>query len=424
MSKATDFLIDNSDKMDKKVRVAQTVMNKCLIPNFDASSAFGMRTFKSVVGSPIIIKQLDLKEKNDKATFEDKVNKLPLSSGGCPLAVALKESMEELNSRDEEVKKIFLITAGEDTDGGVPEYEVENIAGNVQVNIVGIGMKDRDLNAAEKIAQQTKGACCNIPEDKFSDDSAIQAIVAPVVDAMKSITFVAAPKPQPVATPKEEAPKMEPVQIAQPEAPRMAAFVAQPTMATTKVELPKTNNSQSATHIQSASVAHVEKEEFDAIAEAQKTADSIQIQLQTIISDVTEQLKGLYANIPSLVANDKQTIQKLIKSNESTVAENQALRNAEAQNIKSIDELKTINEEATGTISQLMQVIEDQRSTEEQNKKILEEISAERQKAAGTIAQLNQTIAQKEAQIKALEENKISMQAAIDELIGKLSSLR
>lgn len=432
MSKMTDFLIDNSDKMDKKVQVAQQVLVGSIIPNFDCNSVFGMRSFKSVVGSAIVIKQLDLKEKNDKAAFLEKANKLPMASGGCPLAVALKESLEELSNNEAETKKIILITAGEDTDGGVPEYEVEKSAKDIQINIIGIGMGEFQLADANKIAQMTGGVCCNIPAEQFNDNHAIETIVAPVVNAMKSDNKVAA---QPVSTPKAQ-PVVE-VQKEEPKesAPKMAAFVSQPKMAQsetkktpeikeTKIELPKVDLNPAATAIQSVTVEKTEQESFDAVAEVKETSDNIQVKMEQVITAVRAQLDELSQSIPSLLGSDLQTIQKMIRNNEASTKENQALRQAEEQNIKNIEELKKINEEATATISQLMQVIEDQRQTEEQNKKIVEEITAERKSAASQIEQLTQTIEAKEKEIAALEENKAEMQAAIDELIGKLSVLR
>lgn len=418
----TDFLIDNSDKMDKKTQTVQSVLIDELIPNFDFSSVFGMRTFKSVGGSAIVIKQLDLKEKNDKGTFMEKAQKMPMASGGCPLAVALKESMEELNSNEVETKKIFLITAGEDTDGGLPEYEVEKAAKNIQINIIGIGMDDVDLHTATKIAQMTGGVCCNIPADQLNNNSAIKEIVAPAVEALKNDGKVAI-QPSAPAKPVVVEEKVIEEKKEEPKAAPKTETAPQPQIAQTKVELPKINNS-SASSIQSSVVEKTEHEVFDAEAEAKATADNIQIKIDQVVANVTSQLNELCKCIPSLVSADLQTIQRMAKSNDAIKDENLALRQAEDKNIKSIEELKKINEEATATISQLMQVIEDQRHTEEHNKKIVEEIAAERKNAADQIELLTQTIEQKDKEIAALEANKAEMQAAIDDLIGKLSVLR
>ncbi len=354
MKQATDFLIDISDKMDKKLSITQKLLTDEIAPNFDFSGVFGMRIFKSVCGSPIIIKSLDLAEPNQKDDFIKKSTSLPYASGGAPIAETIKESISSLKSIDADAKRIILITTGEDTDGGVIDYEVEKANADVQLNIIGINMKDSDLRSAEKAAQLTNGVCCNIPEDKFQNASAIHEIVAPIIDAMngKIVSFTAsAPKVEvkqeaPKAEVKVEAPKVT-IEEPKAEAPRMAAFVQQPQPAQQKAEEQKPkqtieiNNkdfAKAAEVVQAVSVAaESAKDEFDAVAALQQANSSIE----------------------SLLKENMETLQRVIKNGEAIAKENQQLRNAEAENLNSIKSLQATIVEANGTIQQLKQVVSD-----------------------------------------------------------------
>lgn len=390
MKQITDFLIDISDKMDKKLSITQRILTDEIAPNFDFSGVFGMRIFKSVCGSPIIIKSLDLAEPNTKSDFITKATSLPLASGGSPIAATVKESMESLKALDADEKKIILITAGEDTDGGVLEYEVEKLALGIQVNIIGISMKDSDLRSAQKAAQLTSGVCCNIPEDKLGDPFAIRELVAPVINAMNTkCTPTAAPKqeapkaevkPEPVAQPKveqkeepkievKEEPKVEAKEEPKAEAPRMAAFMQQPAaqaqpqqVAQEKKPAPQIINknfAKEAESVQGVSVSQSSaRDNFDAVSALQNANQDIE----------------------SLLKTNMETLQRVLKENESLAKENEQLRAAEKSNLDSISQLQNTAKEANETIQQLHDVISD-----------------------------------KEAEIEALNANKRDLQVAINQ---------
>ena len=369
MKQVTDFLIDISDKMDKKLSITQRILTDEIAPNFDFSGVFGMRIFKSVCGSPIIIKSLDLAEPNTKSYFITKATSLPLASGGAPVAATVKESMESLKALDADEKKIVLITAGEDTDGGVFEYEVEKLALGIQVNIIGVTMRESDLRSAQKAAQLTGGVCCNIPEDKLGDPFAIRELVAPIINALNTKAAPAAPKveakpeapksevkPEPVAQPKveikeepKEELKIEAKEEPKVEAPRMAAFVQQPAAqaqpkqeeAPEKKPTPQINNknfAKEAESVQGVSVSqNFSREHFDAVSALQNANQDIE----------------------SLLKANMETLQRVLKEKENLTKENEQLRAAEKSNLESISQLQNTAKEANETIQQLHDIIAD-----------------------------------------------------------------
>lgn len=358
MKQVTDFLIDNSDKMDKKLSVTQKVLTDEIAPKFDFSHTFGMRTFKSICGSPIIIKSLDLAEPNTKDDFIKKATSLPLASGGSPITATVKESLESLAKIDADRKKILLITAGEDTDGGVLEYEVEKRASIAQINIIGVGMKDSDLRAAQKVAQLTNGICCNIPADKINDTSAIRETIAPVVEALLKEAPAAAPQvhveqAKPVVEEKKITPIIEIKQDVQEEAPKMAAFVQKPQPAQAATE--KREERQEPVKKQEVVISN---KDFAKETNAIKIA-TVETHVEDDKFDAVSALKSANEKISELLQSNMNTLQHVLKNGESTRKENEQLRAAEQQNQNSIQQLRKTIQEANNTIQQLKQVVSD-----------------------------------------------------------------
>ena len=383
MKQVTDFLIDISDKMDKKLSITQRILTDEIAPNFDFSGVFGMRIFKSVCGSPIIIKSLDLAEPNTKDDFIKKATSLPLASGGAPVAATVKESMESLKSMDAEGKRIVVITAGEDTDGGVLEYEVEKLAQQgIQVNIIGIAMRDSDLRSAQKSVELTSGVCCNIPEDKLSDPFAIRELVAPIIDALNGkYVAPAAPKAEVKAEPKvevKEEPKVVVKEEPVSEAPKMAAFVQQPKVNVQPAQQPKVEEKHE--EPVKKPVVEINNKNFAKVAESVKAASVPQNQNKEHF-DAVSALQNVNEDIESLLKSNMETLQRVLKEREELTKENEQLRAAEKTNLESINQLQETVKEANETIQQLKGVVSD-----------------------------------KDEEIQALEANKNDLQVAIDQL--------
>lgn len=81
MSTITDFLIDISDNMSKKLPIAQKAIKDEIIPLLNFSDPIGLRTFLSIVKSPIVINSIDLGLTNEH-DFSEKIEKLPIPNGG------------------------------------------------------------------------------------------------------------------------------------------------------------------------------------------------------------------------------------------------------------------------------------------------------------------------------------------------------
>ena len=348
MKQAIDFLIDISDKMDKKLSVTQRVLTDEIIPNISEEAEFGMRTFLSVAKCPIIINSLDM-GKNTKGDFIKKATSLPYPNGGTPIAEVISTSIDEIQKSKADRKIIFLIGAGEETEG-VYEMEVDRKKSDVQINIIGIGMRDTDLATAQKVAQSTGGICCNIPSDKFSDAHAIHEIVIPAIDVLKGKVIV--PQGKNEVLKQQEEPQRHQAIERKPEEtssiPKMAAFVSVPNAGTKPMQkdeprafkgnpanISAKNFNETAQSIHAAKTESAPQTNFDALAEIKQTNESIQ----------------------SLLNEHVATLQKVLQNNENQRKENTALREAEERNISSIQTLKAELEEAGDTISQLKEVV-------------------------------------------------------------------
>jgi hypothetical protein len=184
MKTITDFLIDISDNMKDRMSIAQKILSDEIIPSFDFSEPFGMRTFLSIARSPIVINSIDLGV-NSKNDFLERVKKLPLPNGGSPIAYTIQKSIDSLSKSEVPVKRIVLITAGIDTEGKSYEYEAEkgNKEENIQVNILGIGLGGPEEKTASKAATLSNGCFCNIPLDATS--SQIKEIILPLLSKLK-----------------------------------------------------------------------------------------------------------------------------------------------------------------------------------------------------------------------------------------------
>jgi hypothetical protein len=183
MQTITDFLIDISDNMKDRMSIAQQVLSDEIIPSYDFSEPFGMRTFLSIAKSPIVINSIDL-GLNSKNDFLERVKKLPLPNGGSPIAYTIQKSVESLTKNQTPVKRIVLVTAGIDTDGKSYGYEIEKgyKDNSIQVNILGIGLSDSEENAASKAAESSNGCFCNIPIDATA--SRIKEIISPLINKL------------------------------------------------------------------------------------------------------------------------------------------------------------------------------------------------------------------------------------------------
>ncbi|MBO5864404.1 MAG: hypothetical protein J6Q59_09075, partial [Paludibacteraceae bacterium] len=60
MATATDFLMDISDNISGKQKMVKRLFSDEIVPSLNFSEPIGLRTFLSVVGSPIIISSLDM----------------------------------------------------------------------------------------------------------------------------------------------------------------------------------------------------------------------------------------------------------------------------------------------------------------------------------------------------------------------------
>ena len=204
MKNAIDFLIDISDKMDKKLTITQTILQNEIIPYLNFDENIGMRTFLSVVKNPIVINSLDM-GLNTKSDFMQKAGSLPFPNGGSPIGHTIKESLKSLRNVAADCKRIVLVTAGEETDGGNYEYEIEHGHEGVQVNIIGIGINESDKKIAERASAFTGGVFCEIPEEIFNNSIEIANQLKPLIDALQGKTVAPTqPKEEPKEEPKKE----------------------------------------------------------------------------------------------------------------------------------------------------------------------------------------------------------------------------
>ncbi len=188
MKQSIDFLIDVSNNMEGRMAVAKEVLKQELIPALRNSDDFGVRTFLSLFGSPVIINTFDMGA-NNKSEFIEKVDSLPEPNQGTPLSGVVKASLNDFKNISDSKKIIILVTAGEETDGSDYAFDVQAEAPeDVQINIIGIGMSNDGLLKAQKVASLTGGVCVNIPESDYGNKFAIQNAVASVVEILQGKT--------------------------------------------------------------------------------------------------------------------------------------------------------------------------------------------------------------------------------------------
>lgn len=358
MKNATDFLIDISDKMDKKVPIVQNVVIDGIVPNFDFSEPFGMRTFLSIVKSPIIINSLDLGT-NMREDFVKKIQGLPFPNGGAPIAEAFKEScagfkkFEKTNG--EVTRRIVYVTNGEDTDAGILDYEVEKAIKDypIQVNIIGICMSEANQRTAKKVADMTGGAFCNV--EQTCDVLTLRGIITPIIDALHKAVPAQAPAPQPVAqsAPAPQpapapatarVPEPEPVRVR--EEPVRAAFVSQP-VAQAPVQQEKQEEPSFASI-----AAEVKEPIIDAAKEQEYKAEIAAIaELQAARSaQKSANVKAIEesnSNIMALLDKNKVMMDEILEGGKETEVALDKLRAAIKDHEMTIEELRTVNKKLT-----------------------------------------------------------------------------
>ncbi len=361
MKNAIDFLIDISDKMDKKVPIVQNVVIDGIVPNIDFSEPFGMRTFLSIVKSPIIINSLDMGS-NMREDFVKKIQGLPFPNGGAPIAEAFKEScagfkkFEKTNG--EVTRRIVFVTNGEDTDAGVLDYEVEKATKDypIQVNIIGICMSEANQRTAKKVADMTGGAFCNV--EQTCDVMTLRGIIAPVIDALHNAISAKAPEPAPAPQPAPapepitaKIPEPEPVRVK--EEPIRAAFVSQPVAQAPKpaAQAPVQQEKKEEPAFSSIAaeviepVFDIEKEneykaEIAAIAELQAARSA---QKSANVKAIEES----NSNIVALLGKNKAMMDQILEGGKETEIALDRLRAAVKDHEMTIEELRTVNKKLT-----------------------------------------------------------------------------
>lgn len=366
MKNAIDFLVDISDKMDKKLTITQTILQNEIVPYLNFDENIGMRTFLSVAKSPIVINSLDMGI-NTKSDFIKKAESLPFPNGGSPIGYTIRESLKALRNVDADCKRIVLITAGEETDGGNFEYEIETGHEGVQVNIIGIGTNESDKKVAERAAAFTGGVFCEITEDIFNNSVEIANQLKPLIDALQGKS--AAPS-QPKEEIKEE-PKIESKK--EPEIERDSTPQTAPKKERIQVEIKETPKVEIA--------APIEEQEdtennFDAMSELQactKQIGALLAENERILSQTIENGKENISKIEKLRSQCKayeKNIADLQTESENKSALIEALKEERAELNATIEELNKTNKDLDNKIAELIQQDKDvviQLDAKEQN---------------------------------------------------------
>lgn len=328
MKNATDFLIDISDKMDKKMSIVQNVVIDGIIPNMEFSEPFGMRTFLSVVKSPIIINSLDM-GKNLREEFVKKIQGLPFPNGGAPIAEAFKESVAGFKkfeaAKGPVARRIVYVTNGEDTDSGVLDYEVEKVIKDypVQVNIVGICMSESNQRTAQKVAEMTGGAFCNV--EATMDVASLRSVLSPVIDAINNVKPAKVETP---AVPVVEAPKAAPV----------VEPIARPVVDEAKEQA----RQQQIAAIAKAQSAKVGKADLSVVEEANAAIMSLLEQNKVMVAQLLEDSQADKSAMDMLMATVKEnedTIKELRGANDKLSSQNHELQQLVGEQAASIEAL-------------------------------------------------------------------------------------
>jgi hypothetical protein len=215
MATATDFLMDISDNISGKQKMVKRLFSDEIVPSLNFSEPIGLRTFLSVVGSPIIISSLDM-GLNTVSDFNKKIDGLPWPNGGAPLAKTVNKSVSDFENIDADDKIVVLVTGGSDNfryEMGDVAYEINNAKGEVRLVVLGINLSENDEKDAISSIEKCNGAFCNI---KMNDDNyerfEAKAQLETFFNVLKNKP--AAPKVQePEKNIVKEAPKAEPVKI-------------------------------------------------------------------------------------------------------------------------------------------------------------------------------------------------------------------
>lgn len=215
MATATDFLMDISDNISGKQKMVKRLFSDEIVPSLNFSEPIGLRTFLSVVGSPIIISSLDM-GLNTVSDFNKKIDGLPWPNGGAPLAKTVNKSVSDFENIDADDKIIVLVTGGSDNfryEMSDVAYEINKAEGKVRLVVLGINLSEDDEKDAISSIEKCNGAFCNI---KMNDDNyerfEAKAQLETFFNALKGKP--AAPKVQePEKNIVKEAPKAEPVKI-------------------------------------------------------------------------------------------------------------------------------------------------------------------------------------------------------------------
>jgi hypothetical protein len=215
MATATDFLMDISDNISGKQKMVKRLFSDEIVPSLNFSEPIGLRTFLSVVGSPIIISSLDM-GLNTMSDFNKKIDGLPWPNGGAPLAKTVNKSVSDFENIDADDKIVVLVTGGSDNfryEMGDVAYEINNAKGEVRLVVLGINLSENDEKDAISSIEKCNGAFCNI---KMNDDNyerfEAKAQLETFFNALKGKP--AAPKVQePAKNIVKETPKAEPVKI-------------------------------------------------------------------------------------------------------------------------------------------------------------------------------------------------------------------
>ena len=186
-----------------------------IVPSLNFSEPIGLRTFLSVVGSPIIISSLDM-GLNTVSDFNKKIDGLPWPNGGAPLAKTVNKSVSDFENIDADDKIIVLVTGGSDNfryEMSDVAYEINKAEGKVRLVVLGINLSEDDEKDAISSIEKCNGAFCNI---KMNDDNyerfEAKAQLETFFNVLKNKP--AAPKVQePEKNIVKEAPKAEPVKI-------------------------------------------------------------------------------------------------------------------------------------------------------------------------------------------------------------------
>ncbi|MEE1541443.1 MAG: DUF3883 domain-containing protein, partial [Paludibacteraceae bacterium] len=278
-----------------------------IVPSLNFSEPIGLRTFLSVVGSPIIISSLDM-GLNSMSDFNKKIDGLPWPNGGAPLAKTVNKSVSDFENIDADDKIVVLVTGGSDNfryEMGDVAYEINKAEGKVRLVVLGINLSENDEKDAISSIEKCNGAFCNI---KMNDDNyerfEAKAQLETFFNALKGKP--AAPKVQePAKNIVKETPKVEPVKI-EFSAPTITVSekktAAEPQFESIKpievkpAEIP--NESESADEI----------DVFDVLAKNNEAIKACLLNNVEAFNLLSARLDSANAKIDKLIADDKAVV--------------------------------------------------------------------------------------------------------------------